>query len=125
MCCRAWACRGNTLSATVNIFVSWDCSWQEHMNKILNIAVIGCGRIGRIHAQNLATRVPGARLAGVADIAAAAAKEVAAHFHVARATADYHELLADRAIEAVAICSSTDTHSKIIQEAATAGKHIF
>ncbi len=95
------------------------------MNRMLNIAVIGCGRIGRIHAENLATRVPGARLAGVADIAAASAKEVAAQFHVPKATVDYRELLADRAIEAVAICSSTDTHSQIIQEAAAAGKHIF
>src|SRR5438034_1463361 len=95
------------------------------MNRILNIAVIGCGRIGRIHAENLATRIPGARLAAVADIAGAAAKEVAAEFHVAKAVADYHEVLADPAIEAVAICSSTDTHSSIIQEAAAAGKHIF
>src|SRR5437879_4515388 len=95
------------------------------MNKTLNIAVIGCGRIGRIHSENLATRVPGARLAAVADIAGASAKEVAAQFHVEKATADYHELLADSAIRAVAICSSTDTHSRIIQEAAAAGKHIF
>ena len=95
------------------------------MNKTLNIAVIGCGRIGRIHAENLATRIPGARLAAVADIAEASAREVAAQFHVTKATSDYHELLADSAIEAVAICSSTDTHSRIIQEAAAAGKHIF
>src|SRR5437899_3664662 len=95
------------------------------MSRALNIAVIGCGRIGRIHAENLTTRVPGARLAGVADIAADAAKEVAAQFNVEKATADYHELLADRAIEAVAICSSTDTHSQIIQEAAAARKQIF
>jgi len=95
------------------------------MSKPLNIAVIGCGRIGRIHAENLATRIPGARLAAVADIAGDCAKEVATQFHVAKATGDYHELLADSSIEAVAICSSTDTHSRIIQEAAAAGKHIF
>jgi len=95
------------------------------MNKTLNIAVIGCGRIGRIHAETLATRIPGARLAAVADIVGASAKEVAAQFHVAKATGNYHKLLADSAIQAVAICSSTDTHSRIIQEAAAAGKHIF
>jgi myo-inositol 2-dehydrogenase/D-chiro-inositol 1-dehydrogenase len=95
------------------------------MSQPLNIAVIGCGRIGRIHAENLTTRVPGARLAAVADIAGAAAKEVAAQFHVPKSTADYHQLLADPAIDAVAICSSTDTHSQIIQEAAAAGKQIF
>jgi len=91
----------------------------------LNVAVIGCGRIGRIHAENLATRIPGARLVATADVAVNAAKEVAAQLHVGRATGDYRELLADASIDAVAICSSTDTHSQIIQEAAEAGKHIF
>ena len=95
------------------------------MNHPLNIAVIGCGRIGRIHAENLATRIPGAHLAAVADIAGASAKEVADQWHVPKSTADYKELLADKTIDAVAICSSTDTHSRIIQESAAAGKQIF
>ncbi len=94
-------------------------------NQILNVAVIGCGRIGRIHAENLALRIPCARLVATADVTINAAKEVAAQLHVARATGEYRELLADPAIDAVAICSSTDTHSRIIQEAAAAGKHIF
>lgn len=94
-------------------------------NQTLHLAVIGCGRIGRIHAENLATRIPRARLAAVADVNAAAARELATQLHVAKATGDYHELLADRSIEAVAICSSTDTHARIIQEAAAAGKDIF
>src|SRR6266576_1350710 len=94
-------------------------------NQTLNVAVIGCGRIGRIHAENLATRIPGARVAALADVAGAAAKEVAGQLHVTQATTDYRELLADPAVDAVAICSSTDTHSRIIQEAAAAGKHIF
>jgi myo-inositol 2-dehydrogenase/D-chiro-inositol 1-dehydrogenase len=93
--------------------------------QILNVGVIGCGRIGRIHAENLATRIPGARLTAVADVAANAAKEVAAQFHVTKASGEHRELLADPAIDAVAICSSTDTHSRMIQEAAAAGKHIF
>jgi myo-inositol 2-dehydrogenase/D-chiro-inositol 1-dehydrogenase len=91
----------------------------------LNIAVIGCGRIGRIHAENLATRIPGAQLVAVADIVEASAEELAARFHLRKARVDYQELLADPAVHAVAICSATDTHSRIIQEAAEAGKHIF
>jgi len=94
-------------------------------NRILKVGVIGCGRIGRIHAENLATRIPGARLVATADVALTAAKEVAQTLHVDKATDDYRELLADASIDAVAICSSTDTHSQIIQEAAAAGKHIF
>jgi len=91
----------------------------------LNVGVIGCGRIGRIHAENLATRVPGARLAAIADVAANAAKEAAEQFHVAKTSGEYRELLTDPTLDAVAICSSTDTHSRIIQAAAAAGKHIF
>jgi myo-inositol 2-dehydrogenase/D-chiro-inositol 1-dehydrogenase len=94
-------------------------------NQTLNLAVIGCGRIGRIHAENLATRIPRARLAAVADVNVRAARELAAQLHVPHATADHHELLADRALDAVVICSSTDTHARLIQEAAAAGKHIF
>ena len=91
----------------------------------LNIAVIGCGRIGRIHAENLAARVPKARLAAVADVLSANAQNLGEKLNVAKVTSDYRQLLNDPAIDAVAICSSTDTHAQLIQEAATAGKHIF
>ena len=93
--------------------------------KTINIGVIGAGRIGKIHAENLATRIPGAGLAGVADVNLAAAQEVAGRFHVPLATADYQQLLAAPDIDAVAICSATHTHAQLIQEAAARGKHIF
>jgi myo-inositol 2-dehydrogenase/D-chiro-inositol 1-dehydrogenase len=64
-------------------------------------------------------------LAGVADIDLAAARSLAGQFNAPRATADYHELLKEASIDAVAICSATDTHAQIICEAAAAGKHIF
>src|SRR5260221_3945026 len=93
--------------------------------KPISIGVIGAGRIGKIHAENIATRVRGARLAGVADVNPAAAQELAIRFHVVLATADYRQLLKASDIEAVAICSATDTHAQIIQEAAAAGEHIL
>ncbi len=93
--------------------------------KTINLGVIGAGRIGKIHAENLATRIRGARLAGVADVNLAAAQEVAGQFHVPLATADYRQLLAAPDIHAVAICTATDTHAEIIQAAAAHGKHIF
>ncbi len=94
-------------------------------SKTINLGVIGAGRIGKIHAENLATRISGVRLAGVADVNLAAAQEVAGQFHAPVATADYRQLLAAPDIHAVAICSATDTHAQIIQEAAAQGKHIF
>ena len=94
-------------------------------NKTIRFGVIGAGRIGKIHAENLATRVPGASVAAIADVNQAAAQELAARLHVPAVYADYHAILSDPEIDAVAICSSTDTHAKIVGEAARAGKHIF
>lgn len=90
-----------------------------------NIAVIGAGRIGRIHAANIAGRIQGATLAGVADVNPAAAEALASQLHAPRATCDHREFLEDPSVDAVAICSSTDTHGRLICEAAAAGKQIF
>ena len=97
---------------------------MTHKND-LRFGVIGAGRIGKIHAENLATRIPEVVVAGIADVNVRAAQELADRLHVTAAEEDYHTLLADPTIDAVAICSSTDTHAKIVVEAAEAGKHIF
>ncbi len=91
----------------------------------LRFGIIGAGRIGKIHAGNVATRVPGVEVAAIADVDLQAAQALAAHLHVPVALEDYHVILSDPSIDAVAICSSTDTHAKIIIEAAHAGKQIF
>ncbi len=91
----------------------------------LNIALLGAGRIGQVHAANLAGRVAGAHLYAIADVSGEAAQRCAQHYGVAIAVDDYQRLLADPLVHAVAICTSTDTHARIIVEAAQAGKHIF
>ncbi len=93
--------------------------------EMLKIGLIGAGRIGRLHAENLVRRVPGAELVGVADVVEEAAAGLARELGVPRVTADYRELLRDPEIEAVLICTSTDTHAEIIRAAAATGKHIF
>ena len=94
-------------------------------NQRINVAVIGAGRIGRIHAANIATRIPGARLAAVADVNLVAARELGARFEVPLVVSDCREILEDTSITAVAICSSSETHAQLIQDAAAHGKHIF
>lgn len=91
----------------------------------INIGVIGAGRIGKVHAETLVTRVQGANVTAIADVIPKAAEDLAHKLRVPKATADYREILGDKNIHAVAICSATDTHSPIIIEAAQAGKHIF
>jgi myo-inositol 2-dehydrogenase / D-chiro-inositol 1-dehydrogenase len=95
------------------------------MSDVLNIGIIGAGRIGRVHAENLVYRIPGARVLTIADVNASAAREVASRLGIPACSADYRELLRNSEIQAVMICSSTSTHAVIAEEAAAAGKHIF
>ena len=86
------------------------------------VALFGAGRIGRIHAANLAA-LAGVKLKLVCDPFAPNAEEVAAR-HGAKVSS-IEAALDDGSIEAVVICSSTDTHSDLINRAAAARKHIF
>ena len=89
---------------------------------MIDVALFGAGRIGKIHAGNVA-REAGARLKYVVDPDLEAAGALAA-LHGAR-TAATAEVFDDSAIGAVLICSSTDTHADLILTAAAAGKQIF
>ncbi|MBX5455767.1 MAG: inositol 2-dehydrogenase [Thermogemmatispora sp.] len=93
--------------------------------KQLTVGLIGAGRIGRLHAHHLTTRLPRARLLAVADACAEAAESCARECCIPRFCSDYREILADPQIEAVLICSPTSTHAQLIEEAARSGKHIF
>jgi myo-inositol 2-dehydrogenase/D-chiro-inositol 1-dehydrogenase len=91
----------------------------------LPIGIIGAGRIGAVHAETLAFRLPEALPLVIADIKRSAAEEVAARCGIPRVTESAEEILADPKVEAVLICSSTNTHADLIVAAARAGKHIF
>jgi len=93
--------------------------------KNIRVGVIGAGRIGKIHAANLATRIAGAEVAAIADVNLQAARELAEKLHVSNVYSDFQRIMNDDSIDAVAICSSTDTHASLMVEAAKAGKHIF
>jgi myo-inositol 2-dehydrogenase/D-chiro-inositol 1-dehydrogenase len=94
-------------------------------NTGLNLGLIGAGRIGKLHAEHLAYRIPGARLSMITDVNESAARECAQRLGVPSSGSDYRAILADPGVQAVVICSPTDTHAEIIQTAAAAGKHIF
>jgi myo-inositol 2-dehydrogenase / D-chiro-inositol 1-dehydrogenase len=87
-----------------------------------NVAVFGAGRIGRIHASNLAA-LPGVQLKYVCDAVPAAAADLAQQ--LGAQASDIDAVFADASIDAVAICSPTSTHSDLIARAAQAGKHVF
>jgi myo-inositol 2-dehydrogenase/D-chiro-inositol 1-dehydrogenase len=91
----------------------------------LKIGLIGAGRIGRLHAEHLTRSLPSSELLMIVDAFETVARECAERYAIPAYHHDYQVLLADPNIQAVLICTSTDTHARIIEEAAQAGKHIF
>jgi myo-inositol 2-dehydrogenase / D-chiro-inositol 1-dehydrogenase len=95
------------------------------LNGKIRIGVVGTGRIGRVHIQTLKQRVPEADVTAITDINLEAARNIAAEFAVPQVAPDFASILSDSSIDAVLICSATDTHVPYIIQAAEAGKHIF
>ncbi|MGD8835470.1 MAG: inositol 2-dehydrogenase [Desulfobacteraceae bacterium] len=95
------------------------------MQTKINVGVIGAGRIGRLHAETLISCVPQANLVAIADAIADAAASCAEQLGIESHYTDHRLILDNPDIDAVFICSSTDTHADFIQQAAAAGKHIF
>jgi myo-inositol 2-dehydrogenase/D-chiro-inositol 1-dehydrogenase len=89
----------------------------------MRIGVVGCGRIGRMHAELLHRRVPGVSVAAVQDAVPEAAGAVASELAVP-AVDTIADVLA-LGVDAVAICTSTDTHVELVTAAASAGVAIF
>jgi myo-inositol 2-dehydrogenase/D-chiro-inositol 1-dehydrogenase len=87
---------------------------------MLRIAVLGCGRIGRMHARNVAAH-PQTALACVYDIHRPAAEEVSKALGVAAAP-DAESIFASSDVDAVLIATATDTHTRYIELAVAAGK---
>jgi myo-inositol 2-dehydrogenase/D-chiro-inositol 1-dehydrogenase len=86
------------------------------------IAIFGAGRIGQIHAENLCNN-KNAEVRHVVDVVGQAARDLAARCN-ARASS-IEEAIADEAVEAVVIATSTDTHAELIEVSAKASKAIF
>lgn len=91
----------------------------------IRFGLIGAGRMGKVFANTLAYSVAEADLVAVADPEAATLDEVAARYGIPTRYTDYHELLAQKDIEAVVVASPTGTHAEVITAAAQAGKQIF
>lgn len=93
---------------------------------MINIGIIGAGRIGQVHAKSILTGVPQARILAIADpYLSEQAEKWAQSVGIEGIYRDHHKILDDPRIDAVLICSSTDTHAPISLEAIRAGKHVF
>lgn len=93
---------------------------------MLKIGIIGAGRIGKVHSESIQRYVKNAEVYAIADpYMNDATREWAKEMGIYNVYTDYKKILDDKAIDAVIIASSTDTHSPISIEAIKAGKHIF
>ncbi len=91
----------------------------------LNIGLIGLGRLGRVYARDLATRIPETRLPAVADVSPGLAAQIAEEFDVAEAYPDPREMIASPNVDAVVIVSPTHTHKDLAIAALERGKPVF
>ncbi|MCR2807691.1 inositol 2-dehydrogenase [Paenibacillus soyae] len=93
--------------------------------KKVRVGIIGAGRIGKIHADNL-LRMAEAEVVAISDLFAGDELQAwAGERGIGLVTTDSSELIRHPDIDAVFICSSTDTHVPLIVQAAEAGKHVF
>lgn len=95
------------------------------VSSTLRCGVLGVGRIGRIHAANLAGQVRGAALVALADPQPEPLAALAHDLGVSRTYADYRDLLRADDIDAVVVCTPTSTHYDVLMAAAASGKRIF
>lgn len=93
---------------------------------MLNIGIIGAGRIGKVHLESISYHVKNATVKAMADpFMNDETEKLIRSYGVETVTRDYKDILNDTDIDAVLVCSSTDTHAAISIEAINAGKHVF
>lgn len=93
---------------------------------MLNIGIIGAGRIGKVHLESISYHVKNATVTAMADpFMNEETEKLIRSYGVSKVTKDYKDILNDADIDAVLVCSSTDTHAAISIEAINAGKHVF
>ncbi|MFA9488084.1 MULTISPECIES: inositol 2-dehydrogenase [unclassified Mannheimia] len=93
---------------------------------MLKVGIIGAGRIGRVHSESISKYVKGTEIKAISDVKIT--EELTAwakSMGIPEVYDDYKKILQDPEIDAVLVCSSTNTHAPISIEAAQAGKHVF
>ena len=93
---------------------------------MLKIGIIGAGRIGKVHLESISYHVKNATVTAMADpFMNEETEKLIRSYGVSKVTKVYKDILNDKDIAAVLVCSSTDTHAAISIEAINAGKHVF
>ena len=93
---------------------------------MIKIGIIGLGRIGKVHIKSISTKINTAKVIVAADpFLNDEMRSFAKEFGIENLSLNYKDILNNPEIDAVMVCSSTDTHANISAEAIRAGKHVF
>lgn len=91
----------------------------------LRVAVIGVGKLGKRHAENLRRRIPEAQLVAVADADGRLARQAAEELEVEHSYNSVEGLLERKGVQAIVIAAPSKFHAGLIEAAANVGKHVF
>jgi myo-inositol 2-dehydrogenase / D-chiro-inositol 1-dehydrogenase len=91
----------------------------------IRLGIVGLGRLGYQHAENIAYRTPGVELGAYCSILPAELERAAMDFPAARAYSNYKDMLADQSLGAIFIASPSGLHCQHIEAALTTGFHVF
>ena len=93
--------------------------------KEVKVGIVGLGRLGSVHAENLAFKIPGCKLTAACSLVEKELEWAKDYLKVDFVTTDYKKMIDEADIEAVAIVSSSPEHCWMIEYALDAGKHVF
>ena len=93
--------------------------------KEIKVGIVGLGRLGSVHAQNLAFKIPGCKLVAACSLEQKELDWAKDYLKVEYTTTDYKKMVDEADIEAVVIVSSSPEHCWMIEYALDAGKHVF
>lgn len=93
--------------------------------KKLRVGIVGLGRLGKVHARNIAFKLPNAELTAACSIVSAELEYAKTELGVTDVYTDYREMLAKADIDAVVIVTTSPEHCWQIEAALDAGKHVF
>lgn len=93
--------------------------------KKIKIGIVGLGRLGRKHAENIAFRVPNVELKAVCSIIESEVNDVQKSWGIEKGYTDFNEMLKNKELDAIFIASTSGEHCKQIEAALDAGFHVF
>ena len=117
-----------TCSSKCSVSIKQSRFYKERIPMgILKIGVVGCGRIGKLHINNLINSVPGVQVVAAADpmLDKSGAREWLAERKITGVSTDFMDVINNPEVDVVFVCSSTDTHCDVSMAAVQAGKHVF